>query len=200
MYISFLPVGLLLMYVLTGFVVFSCLEASCSVSYAGVNLGRLQRNGNLSIYIRISGSSSAQLAEPPSLCSCAAHMAQHHNAQGPSVHTGGGGRGGGCYILEKHHIIYPTSKFSHYFYPRKTQPAPSALFPAPVPAAVLCSAKLHVAATAQGQRGWAGEGQGTQPEKPLEPLLPLDTMNQGGLEVPFHRWGVLMWQSPAARA
>lgn len=33
------------------------------------------------------------LAETPPLCSCAAHVAQHHNAQGPSVHTRGGG---GC--------------------------------------------------------------------------------------------------------
>lgn len=144
------------MYVLRGFVIFTCLEASCSVSYAGVNLDRLQRYGNLSIYIRISGSSSAHWQKPPPLCSCAAHVPQHPNAQGPSVHTGGG-RGGGCYILEKHHIIYPTPKFSHYFYPRKTQPAPSALFAAPVPAGVLCSAKLHVAAIVQGPE-WLGRG------------------------------------------
>lgn len=74
------------------------------------------------------------LAETPSpLFLCCSCVAQHHNAQGPSVHTRGGG-GGGCCILEKHHIIYPTSKFSHYFYPGRTQPARSALLLAPVPA------------------------------------------------------------------
>lgn len=73
------------------------------------------------------------LAETPSpLFLCCSCVAQHHNAQGPSVHTRGGG--GGCCILEKHHIIYPTSKFSHYFYPGRTQPARSALLLAPVPA------------------------------------------------------------------
>lgn len=118
--------------VLTGFVIFTCPEGSCSLSYAGVNLDRFQRYGNLSIYIRINGSSSAHWQKPPPLCSCAAHAAQHHNAQGPSVHTGGGG--GGCCILEKQHIIYPTSKLSLCFYPRKTWPAPSTPFPAPVPA------------------------------------------------------------------
>lgn len=44
--------------------IFTCPEASCSLSYAGVNLDRLQRHGNLSIYIRISGSSSVTGRNP----------------------------------------------------------------------------------------------------------------------------------------
>lgn len=92
------------------------------------------------------------------------------------------------------------------FYPRKTQPAPSALFPAPVPArGGLMEPRVQLSSTWQpiGQgpvrpgRGKAGDGQGTGPGKPLGLLLPLEVMNQGELEVLFQRLGVLMWQSPA---
>lgn len=49
----------------------------------------------------------------------------------------------------------------------------------------------------RGKRGWAGEGQGTRSEKTLGLLLPLEMVNQGGLEVPFQRRGVLMQQGLA---
>lgn len=54
-----------------------------------------------------------------------------------------------------------------------------------------------MAARAQGPHGWAGEGQGTRPEKPLGLLLPLEMVDQGGPEVPFQRRGVLLWQGLA---
>lgn len=110
------------------------------------------------------------------------------------MHTGGGG--GGCCILEKQHVIYPTSKFSHYFYPSSQHSIPS---PCPCwgwAAGAPCLAELHMAAIAQ-RPAWLGRGRAGDRTREAFGAAAPSGVNQEGFEVPFQRGGVLTRQSPA---
>lgn len=130
--------------------IFTCPEASCSLSYTGVNLDRLQRYGNLSIYIRISRSSSVHWQKPLPFVPVL-HM--WLSTTMPRDHQ--------CTLEEE---VAAESWRNITFIPHQNSPAifiPGRLSQLPVLRSqplsllgwangVLCSTELHVAAIAQG--------------------------------------------------
>lgn len=151
--------------------------------------------GNLSIYIRISRSSSAHWQKPLPFV--------------PVLHTWLSTtmpRDHQCTLEEE---VAAESWRNTTFIPHQNSPAifiPGRLSQLPVLRSqplsllgwangVLCSTEFHRAAIAEGP-AHLGRGRTGQSEKPLGLLLPLGMVNQGGLEVPCQRWAVLIQQSP----